>query len=95
MPHAYLLTELTYDELSLATCLQSYRTYELQVTILPNLRTFFFGKYPERPGLGLTGKQVRTVHSAILRLAGVLQGHHLLRAPHTPTAALRKKNHGV
>ena len=36
-----------------------------------------------RPGLGPPGnlKQVRTVHSAILRLAGVLQGHNLLRAP--------------
>ncbi len=32
--------------------------------------------------VGLLGKQVRTVHSAILRLAGVRQGHNLLRAPH-------------
>ena len=37
---------------------------------------------PDKPWARPTRTRVRTVHSAILRLAGVLQGHNLLRAPH-------------
>ena len=37
---------------------------------------------PDKPWARPTRTRVRTVHSAILRLAGVLHGHNLLRAPH-------------
>ena len=37
---------------------------------------------PDKPWARPTRTRVRTVHSAILRPAGVLHGHNLLRAPH-------------
>ena len=37
---------------------------------------------PDKPWARPTRTRVRTVHRAILRLAGVLHGHNLLRAPH-------------
>jgi hypothetical protein len=37
---------------------------------------------PDKPWARPTSTRVRTVYSAILRLAGVLHGHNLLRAPH-------------
>ena len=37
---------------------------------------------PDKPWARPTRTRVRTVYSAILRLAGVLHGHNLLRAPH-------------
>jgi hypothetical protein len=37
---------------------------------------------PDKPWARPTRTRVRTVHSAILRLAAVLHGHNLLRAPH-------------
>ena len=58
------------------------------------LRSFFFWNVslsieaplgtppPDKPWARPTRTRVRTVHRAILRLAGVLHGHNLLRAPH-------------
>ena len=37
---------------------------------------------PDKPWARPTRTRVRTVYSAILRPAGVLHGHNLLRAPH-------------
>ncbi len=45
---------------------------------------------PDKPWARPTRTRVRTVHSAILRLAGVLHGHNLLRAPHKHLQRLSK-----
>jgi hypothetical protein len=63
-------------------------------SLMPTSATFFFWNVslsietplrtppPDKPWARPTRTRVRTVHSAILRLAGVLHGHNLLRAPH-------------
>ena len=71
----------THSKNQLNRCLHSVRHglwVEASLSIEHPLRT----PPPDKPWARPTRTRVRTVHSAILRLAGVLHGHNLLRAPH-------------
>jgi hypothetical protein len=81
-PH--LAGAFTADPTWYPSTIKEYTEYLLEIfwNVSLSIETPLGTPPPDKPWARPTRTRVRTVHSAILRPAGVLHGHHLLRAPH-------------